>query len=241
MKRFAILFVSSSLLVASGCAKDEGRASEEAPASAKAPTAAPAPAGEAAPAPEKLDEASRHEQLTENAKKAIPTIADERAPNSRTLVAVKSPKEGGPTANEVAAARKVVEASASDKDTIPAAKATVAETDTYVVTVDGPQGKAGQDSKVSIVVKPKTGWKLNMDFPTKLKVEPPVGVTVAKKTLKKADAVEFSEKKGATWALSYKANDAGTKAFSGVLRFAVCTDATCDPKKAELAFNVQVK
>jgi hypothetical protein len=43
------------------------------------------------------------------------------------------------------------------------------------------------------------------------------------------------------WAIDFTASTAGDKAFTGKVKFAVCTETSCDPKKEELAFNVKVQ
>lgn len=112
--------------------------------------------------------------------------------------------------------------------------------DRYEVTVDTPAGVAGADSVVTVTLSPKKGWHVNQDFPTKLTITPPAGVTLAKDKLKKADAAEFNNNT-AKFAVKYKAAAAGAKSFNAVFKFAVCSAATCDPKTEKLAWNVSVK
>ncbi len=112
--------------------------------------------------------------------------------------------------------------------------------DRYDVTVNTPAGVAGTDSVVTVTLTPKKGWHVNQDFPTKLTITPPAGVTLAKDKLKKADAAEFNDNT-AKFAVKYKAAAAGDKSFSATFKFAVCSAATCDPKTEKLAWNVSVK
>ena len=118
---------------------------------------------------------------------------------------------------------------------------TVADTPSYQITlaVPGKVGKGAQGT-VTLEVVPKKGWKLNKEFPTKLTVSEPAGVKVKKKDQTVTDAVSFAEKSGARWAVEFQADSAGDKAFTGLFKFAVCTDTSCDPKKEQLAFNVAV-
>ncbi len=235
---FAVISVGA-LVLAPGCAKDE--------TDGQAPTTNRVDEG-AASIPTPVNDTKRdpvldttatttHDERVENAKKAIPSIAADGTTNA----AVKAPVAGEP--KTLVADMAAIKAAPVTAKAAPAAGGvkTVASTPTYVVTVDAPAGAAGKDGAVKVIVRPKTGWKINLDFPTRLTIEPPADVSVAKKSQKKADAVEFSEKKGATWNVSYKPNSAGNKKFSGELRFAVCTDVTCDPKRASLAFAVDVK
>lgn len=124
---------------------------------------------------------------------------------------------------------------------VAAGQTTLADTDTYSIRVDLPEGAAaGQGSKVTVHVSPKPGWKLNQDFPTKLTVTPPAGVTVAKATQSAKDAAKFEEK-AAAFEIDFTPASAGAKQFTADFKFAVCTESTCDPKKQALAFNVDVK
>jgi len=219
-----------------GCAKaDEEKQAAPPPAAAAAEGGRAAAAAPSAAKPEIGSDEARREVLEENAKRAIPTVANDEA----TPATIAGP---GASGGDTGSAKQMVKADATAHVAATMASGTtIADTDTFVVTVDAPAGKVGAESGFTVSVKAKTGWKLNAEFPTKLKIEPPAGVKVAKGTQKKADAVEFSEKKGASWKVQYTASAAGTKQFSGELRFAVCTDATCDPKKADLAFSVDVK
>ena len=117
---------------------------------------------------------------------------------------------------------------------------TLAETDTYVVSASVPESsKMGAESVVTINLLPKTGWKINQEYPTKLKVTVPKGVAIAKDTLAAADAGTFSEKT-AVFEVKLNPSSTGPQAITAEFRFAVCTDATCDPKKADLAWKLDV-
>lgn len=111
----------------------------------------------------------------------------------------------------------------------------------YGIKLDVPDGVAkGSEAVVRVVVTPKTGWKMNKEFPTKLQITAPAGVALAKGAQGIADAERF-EDKGATFAVKFQADSPGQKSFQASFKFAVCTDATCDPKKQELAWVVNVQ
>lgn len=117
----------------------------------------------------------------------------------------------------------------------------LAETDTYIVKADVPADLAsGAEAVVTINLLPKTGWKINQEFPTKLKIKAPEGIKLNGDSLSAAEAETFSEKQ-AVFKVSCSPEGAGAKEFAADFRFAVCTDATCDPKKAELAWTLNVK
>lgn len=117
-----------------------------------------------------------------------------------------------------------------------------AETDSYVVEiVEPPQVAAGAESAVSVVVKPKGIYHFNLEFPTSVTIEAPSGASVAKARQDLKDAVSSSEEQGATWQVKVTPTEPGAKTFKADLKFAVCTDTTCDPKKETLAFSLDVK
>ena len=166
--------------------------------------------------------------------------ADDMAP---TPVA---PETGGaaadpgtaPTPTEAAPADKGAAAPVKDAG---GAGSAGAETEFYKVDISYPSTlKAGASGVARIVITPAAGWKMNHEFPTKITVEAPADVKVTKAEQKKGDAASFTDK-GASFEVPFTATAAGDKSFQAKLKFAVCTDATCDPKKEELAWVVAVK
>lgn len=117
---------------------------------------------------------------------------------------------------------------------------TIADTPTYKLMLAAPPKVAkGAEATVTLEVVPKEGWKLNKEFPTKLTVVPPAGVKVKKAEQTVADAVAFADKSG-KWSVEFQAESAGGKDFTGTIKFAVCTEQSCDPKKEQLAWKVAV-
>jgi hypothetical protein len=104
----------------------------------------------------------------------------------------------------------------------------------YSVKIEAAPGKKATPGTVKIHLAPGTGYHVNRDYPTKLTVTPPAGATVDKPKQTVADT-------GADFELSYTCTEAGQKTFTGELKFAVCTEKTCDPKKEKLSFTVDVK
>ncbi|WP_428268279.1 hypothetical protein [Haliangium sp.] len=163
-----------------------------------------------------------------------------------------APPSPNPTASAPApgAAAKAVPTGEAEAEAVPTGEApaeaipagkTVGGDDSYTLTLDAPDKvAAGSDATVRISVIPKKGWKMNKEFPTKLQVTAPAGVTVSKAEQRVADAERF-DAGGAVFAVSFKADQAGAQSFQAKFKFAVCTDATCDPKKQELAWVVTVE
>ncbi len=116
----------------------------------------------------------------------------------------------------------------------------IADTDTHVLRVDRPvEVSSNADNSFKITLTPKKGWKINQEFPTKLRIEAASGVQIAKPIQKAKDAAKFGEK-GATFVVPFTSN-IGDKKFKASLKFAMCTEATCDPKKENLAWSIKVK
>ncbi|HLT36212.1 MAG TPA: hypothetical protein VK034_08000 [Enhygromyxa sp.] len=110
----------------------------------------------------------------------------------------------------------------------------------YTLQIDPGEATVGEESKVSIRVVPQGEWHMNLEFPTKLVIEPPTGTTVAKPKLEKADAVKLDEQ-GCEFAIAFTPSEAGAKTFTGEFKFAVCQDEACVPKTEKLQFEVAVK
>ena len=125
------------------------------------------------------------------------------------------------------------------------------ETAEYTLSLQIPdEVTIGDPTTVNVVLESATGWKLNKEFPTRLTVAPPSGVDIVKTSMGMADAKKV-EKKAAggkedsivsvIFPIQFTAEATGEKDFAGLFRFAVCTDATCNPKTADLSFVIDVK
>jgi len=128
-----------------------------------------------------------------------------------------------------------------EKKVLTAGGNVLAETKTYIVKAEVPEASSsGEKADVKITLLPKTGWHINQDFPTKLKITAPEGIALASDTQRATDAEKFSED-AALFNVSCNPEGAGAKAFTAEFRFAMCTESTCDPKKAALAWTLNVK
>ncbi len=113
--------------------------------------------------------------------------------------------------------------------------------DRYTVNIEPPsEAGVGKDAKVKITVVPKAPWHMNLDYPTALDIKPPSGVKLAKSPLQKSDAEKLDEN-SAEFGLSFTADAAGEKEFTGQFRFAVCQDDACAPVQHDVAFKVAVR
>jgi hypothetical protein len=110
----------------------------------------------------------------------------------------------------------------------------------YDVSVDAPAGKAKERAVARISLRPKGPFHVNVDYPTKLSMKAPDGVKIEREVQRGAEALKF-EKGALDFEVGFTADGAGTKSFTGELKFAVCTDTECKPTTEKLAFDVQVK
>lgn len=110
----------------------------------------------------------------------------------------------------------------------------------YKLDVSTPSAKANAKATVKVHLEGTGGFHVNPDYPTKLTIVAPAGVTLEKDTLKKDDAVKFA-KEGADFAINFTATEAGKKSFTGTFKFAVCTEENCSPQTEKLSFDVDVK
>ncbi len=109
-----------------------------------------------------------------------------------------------------------------------------ADTSFKLTTEQASAGSAGAEVTARLVVLPGAGYHMNKDFPTKLTLEPPAGVTLSKTVLEPADAERFTDDVLA-FAVKMTATAAGEYTIPGTFKFAVCTETTCDPKKQKVA------
>jgi|SRR5580704_2703191 hypothetical protein len=112
--------------------------------------------------------------------------------------------------------------------------------DQYDLNISAPSAKAGERAAVKVSIAPKGAFHVNTEYPVKLAITAPSGVTLEKDTLRGPDAKRF-EKAGLDFEVGFIAAGSGKKSFSGELKFAVCTDTECKPTTEKVAFDVDVK
>ncbi len=98
----------------------------------------------------------------------------------------------------------------------------------------------GKEGTVDVVITAKGEFKINAQFPFRLKLgEPPEGVTYPKAVMKRDDGA-FSEKVG-TFKVPFVAQKAGTYLVSCTVSLSVCNDKKCLMEKVPLDVQVTVK
>jgi hypothetical protein len=107
--------------------------------------------------------------------------------------------------------------------------------------------KAGAEAVAKITVTPGAGYHVNTDYPIKLTLTSPQGVTLAKAELTagghaggKGDADALDEKQLA-FAVKLTPAASGSFTINGTFKFAVCDKDQCLPKKETIAIAVAAK
>ena len=116
------------------------------------------------------------------------------------------------------------------------------------LAIDAPaDAKAGAEATAKITVTPGAGYHVNTEFPTKLTLTAPEGVTLAKTEWKmggpskdKGDADVFEEQQ-LLLGIKLTAAKSGSYTINGTFKFAVCDKDSCRPKKETIAIQVAAK
>src|SRR5579883_632102 len=98
----------------------------------------------------------------------------------------------------------------------------------YSVSTSAPGAKANAHAAATVSVRPAGAFHVNTEYPVSLSITAPDGVTLDKAKQNKDDAKRF-DKDGVDFSVGYTAAAPGKKSFTGTVRFAVCTDTTCNP------------
>jgi hypothetical protein len=106
---------------------------------------------------------------------------------------------------------------------------------------------AGSEAVARITVTPGKGYKVNTEYPTKLTLTPPTGVTLAKdkftaggRDKAKGDADKMDEKE-LTFAVKLTPAASGSYTINGSFKFAVCDADQCLAKQETIAIAVAAK
>jgi hypothetical protein len=110
-----------------------------------------------------------------------------------------------------------------------------------------PDAAAGKETIARVIVTPTQKYKINFEFSTKLTLQPPADVTLAKAELKaggqakvQGDAEKFEEKQLA-FAVKLTPTKSGTHTINGTFKFAVCDKDQCLAKREPIAIQVAAK
>jgi len=151
-----------------------------------------------------------------------------------TLACQGAPEAAKPAAAATPSAATPVPSAATAAAASPSAAAP------YTVHIAPGAAVAGQPATSVIEVRPAAGFHMNLEFPARLRVTPPAGVTVTKPDLSKDDA-ELTEAH-LRFSVAFNVAAAGKATLAGLGDFSVCNDTTCKLIRDEkLSWDVDVK
>jgi hypothetical protein len=111
----------------------------------------------------------------------------------------------------------------------------------FTLTVEGPStGKPGEPMAATVRVIPGKGYKVNLEFPTKLQVTGPAETTMPKKTLTAKDAARYTAEE-LLMKPSFTLARPGSQTFKGQLAFSVCTEQLCELKTEAVTWVAEAK
>ena len=101
------------------------------------------------------------------------------------------------------------------------------EGDNYTLAITPPAAvKVGQPVGAVVAVVPKNGYKINLEYPTKLTASGPTGATPANLALSARQATAMLEHE-LKFRPTFTVTTAGSHRFTGKLKFSVCTEELC--------------
>lgn len=110
----------------------------------------------------------------------------------------------------------------------------------FALTVEAPaEGRAGTELAATVRVVPRGRYKINLEYPTKLKVQGPAAATPRETTLTAKQAAKL-DASVILFKPAFRLGAAGDHAFSGTIRFSVCTDEQCEIKNEKVAWTAKV-
>lgn len=111
--------------------------------------------------------------------------------------------------------------------------------DKYDLKVSSASGKAGDKATATVTVKAKGNFHVNLEYPHKLILTTPEGVTVEKAKLVASDAKISKEELQFTVAAT--SATAGKKTIEAELKSAVCSEDACQPFSEKVTIQVEAK
>jgi hypothetical protein len=119
-----------------------------------------------------------------------------------------------------------------------AAKSNKPAAPAFKIEVAAPEGKVGQELSAEVKVVPTGEYKINLEYPHKLKVSGPAAAAPREAALAAKDAK--ISKAALRFKPTFKLSSAGDHAFTGKLRFSVCTEKQCEIKAEKVKWVFKV-
>ncbi len=131
----------------------------------------------------------------------------------------------------------------TEAEVVAAATAKV-ETDAFIAQILPPASlEVGKEGYFEITVKPKDGYKINLQYPFKFKLAdpPPENVAFTKTVLVRSDREVTLAEKGAVMKFPVTAKTASKVTITGKLSLSVCSDANCVMDKVDLEASIDAR
>ena len=113
--------------------------------------------------------------------------------------------------------------------------------DAYKLSVGKASGAVNKSIKAEVKVEAQGAYHVNKEFPHKLTLEAPAGVTLEESKLTKEKAAKFTDKE-LTFKVGITASKAGKTEVKGTLKFGVCEgDKACELKSENIVIAVDAK
>jgi hypothetical protein len=107
----------------------------------------------------------------------------------------------------------------------------------YVWTAALLPGAAKDQGKLALTLVPRGPWKITLEAPLKVGLEPPAGLSVAQKLLKKEDLV-VKTKERARFEVGYQVTTPGMHPLKLSFDFVLCDDKICQKKKFDVEYPI---
>ena len=126
--------------------------------------------------------------------------------------------------------------------TLPSSGLAVATSDPmFTISLTNPGHAApGATVTAKVTALPGKGYKINKEFPATLQLDPTAGVAFSPARIERSAALVDNDHE-LTFGVQMSATAKGDYAVKGLLKFAVCDDANCMPKKQAIALDLHVK
>ncbi|HVK65816.1 MAG TPA: hypothetical protein VM694_15140 [Polyangium sp.] len=111
--------------------------------------------------------------------------------------------------------------------------------DKYDLKISPASGKSGDKATATVTIKAKGEYHVNLEYPHKLILKAPDGVTLEKAKLVAADAKVSKEELSFTVVATAAAP--GKRTIEAELKGAVCTEKTCEPFSETISIPVDAK
>lgn len=110
----------------------------------------------------------------------------------------------------------------------------------FAVSVSAPSAKVSAKATAVVKVVPQGDFHMNPDYPARLTLTAPDGVTLDKEKITAKEAKRL-DKDGLEMSVAFTAASAGKKSIAGELKFAVCKESECSPQTVKVSIDVDVK